>query len=122
MTTQSEGSLENKSRVFAKAASKLFAVSIPESNVVVETLERITEPTVTRPARTEWIAEMRGAVTSHCVGFLFKQRLKHGRRRPAGNWKDRGEDQMPLNAQKGKREWPLPHEASEAIPSVQSQT
>ena len=46
-TMASEGSLEDKSRVVAKVASKLFAVSIPESNVAVETLERITDPTVT---------------------------------------------------------------------------
>lgn len=43
-TMASEGSLEDKSRVVARVASKLFAVAIPESNVIVETLERITEP------------------------------------------------------------------------------
>jgi superfamily II DNA/RNA helicase len=44
-TMASEGSLEDKSRVVARVASKLFAASIPESNVIVETLERITDPT-----------------------------------------------------------------------------
>ena len=43
-TMASEGSIEDKSRVVARVASKLFAASIPESNVVVETLERITDP------------------------------------------------------------------------------
>lgn len=43
-TMASEGSLEDKSRVVARVASKLFAASIPESNVIVETLERITDP------------------------------------------------------------------------------
>jgi hypothetical protein len=46
-TMASEGSTEDKSRVVAKVASKLFAASIPESNVVVETLERITSPAAT---------------------------------------------------------------------------
>jgi Lhr-like helicase len=43
-TMASEGSLEDKSRVVANVASKLFAASIPESNVIVETLERVTDP------------------------------------------------------------------------------
>lgn len=42
-TMASEGSLEDKSRVVARVASKLFAVEIPESNVIVETLERVTD-------------------------------------------------------------------------------
>ena len=44
-TMASEGSLEDKSRVVARVASKLFSVPIPESNIIVETLERITTPT-----------------------------------------------------------------------------
>ena len=40
-TMASEGSLEDKSRVVAGVASKLFAAEIPESNVIVETLERV---------------------------------------------------------------------------------
>jgi superfamily II DNA/RNA helicase len=43
-TMASEGSLEDKSRVVARVASKLFSAPIPESNVIVETLERITDP------------------------------------------------------------------------------
>lgn len=46
-TMASEGSIEDKSQVVARVASKLFADDIPESNVVVETLERITDPTAT---------------------------------------------------------------------------
>lgn len=42
-TMASEGTLEDKSRVVARVASKLFAESIPESNVIVETLEQITD-------------------------------------------------------------------------------
>ncbi|HEX9592466.1 MAG TPA: DEAD/DEAH box helicase, partial [bacterium] len=42
-TMASEGSLEDKSRVVAGVASKLFASDIPESNVIVETLERVTD-------------------------------------------------------------------------------
>jgi len=46
-TMASEGSLEDKSRVVAGVASKLFATPIAESNVIVETLERITLSTAT---------------------------------------------------------------------------
>lgn len=46
-TMASEGSLEDKGRVVAKVASKLFSLPIAESNVVVETLERITDPAAT---------------------------------------------------------------------------
>ncbi len=43
-TMASEGSLEDKGRVVARVASKLFSIPIPESNIIVETLERITDP------------------------------------------------------------------------------
>ena len=43
-TMASEGSLEDKSRVVSRVASKLFSIEIPESNVIVETLERVTDP------------------------------------------------------------------------------
>ncbi len=43
-TMASEGSLEDKGRVVARVASKLFSIEIPESNVIVETLERVTDP------------------------------------------------------------------------------
>lgn len=42
-TMASEGSLEDKARVVARVASKLFSIEIPESNVIVETLERVTD-------------------------------------------------------------------------------
>jgi Lhr-like helicase len=42
-TMASEGLLRDKSRVVADVASKLFANEIPESNVIVETLERTTD-------------------------------------------------------------------------------
>jgi superfamily II DNA/RNA helicase len=41
-TMVSEGSLEDKSRAVARVASRLFSTTIPESNVIVETLERVT--------------------------------------------------------------------------------
>jgi ATP-dependent helicase YprA (DUF1998 family) len=44
-TMASEGSIQQRSQVVARVASKLFASPISESNVVVETLQRITEPT-----------------------------------------------------------------------------
>ncbi|MCC7535014.1 MAG: DEAD/DEAH box helicase [Deltaproteobacteria bacterium] len=47
-TMASEGSLVDKSRVVARVASKLFSVTIPESNVIVETLERVTDSSITR--------------------------------------------------------------------------
>lgn len=43
-TMASEGSLVDKNRMVARVASRLFATDIPESNVVVETLERMTDP------------------------------------------------------------------------------
>lgn len=46
-TMASEGTLEDKSRVVAKVASRLFSVEIPESNVIVETLERTTDASKT---------------------------------------------------------------------------
>ncbi len=53
-TMASEGTIEDKNRVVAAVASKLFATAIPESNVIVETLERVTDPNLTdenvRPA------------------------------------------------------------------------
>ncbi|HXM69782.1 MAG TPA: DEAD/DEAH box helicase, partial [Thermoanaerobaculia bacterium] len=45
-TMASEGSQMDKNRIVAGVASKLFAAAIPESNVVVETLERVTDPSV----------------------------------------------------------------------------
>ena len=46
-TMSSEGSLEDRNRVVARVASRLFATSIPSSNVIVETLERVTDPDLT---------------------------------------------------------------------------
>ena len=46
-TMASEGSLDDKSRVVAGVASKLFGSEIAESNVISETLDRITVSTAT---------------------------------------------------------------------------
>lgn len=43
-TMASEGSAGHKASVVARVASKLFAADIPESNVVFETLDRVTDP------------------------------------------------------------------------------
>lgn len=43
-TMASQGSLEDKNRVVARVASKLFAASLPDNNVIGETLERVTNP------------------------------------------------------------------------------
>lgn len=43
-TMASEGSVEDKCRVVARVASKLFSVEIPESNIIVEWLDRVTDP------------------------------------------------------------------------------
>ena len=50
-TMASEGSLEDKSRVVARVASKLFSIDIPESNVIVETLDRVTDATLDKRLR-----------------------------------------------------------------------
>ena len=46
-TMASEGSLEERSRAVARVASRLFATAVPESNVIIETLERVTDPAET---------------------------------------------------------------------------
>ena len=46
-TMASEGTLEDKNHVVASVSSKLFGTQIAESNVITETLERITDPTAT---------------------------------------------------------------------------
>ena len=46
-TMASEGSQVDKSRVVAGVTSKLFAANVPESNVIIETLERVTDSSQT---------------------------------------------------------------------------
>ena len=46
-TMASEGSLDDRSRAVARVVSKLFGIRIAESNVIAETLERITDPAAT---------------------------------------------------------------------------
>ncbi|HEY1682885.1 MAG TPA: DEAD/DEAH box helicase [Candidatus Tumulicola sp.] len=46
-TMASEGSLEDKNRLVASVASKLFATHISEAHVIAETLERVTDPAQT---------------------------------------------------------------------------
>ena len=46
-TMASEGSLEDKSRVVAGVASRLFGVPIADSNIISETLERVTDSSAT---------------------------------------------------------------------------
>lgn len=47
-TMKSDGSAEERRRVVAGVASKLFATTIPENNVIDETLERVTDPAETQ--------------------------------------------------------------------------
>ena len=47
-TMKSEGSIEERGRVVARVASKLFATTITESSVIGETLERVTNPALKR--------------------------------------------------------------------------
>ena len=42
-TMASEGTLKDKNRIVAETASRLFAAKIQDSNVIVETLERVTD-------------------------------------------------------------------------------
>lgn len=46
-TMASEGSQEDKAEVVSQVASRLFATTIPPNNVIVETLERVTNPAET---------------------------------------------------------------------------
>ena len=46
-TMASEGSIEDKNRIVSGVASKLFGTGIEPSNVITETLERITDSTAT---------------------------------------------------------------------------
>lgn len=45
-TMANEGTQEHKNRVVAGVASKLFAVEIPPGNIIVESLERVTDTSV----------------------------------------------------------------------------
>ncbi len=47
-TMKSDGSVEERRRVVAGVASKLFAAVIPANNVIDETLERVTDPAETQ--------------------------------------------------------------------------
>lgn len=46
-TMASEGTTEDKNRVVAQVASKLFGLRIPETNVIGESLDRVTHPHAT---------------------------------------------------------------------------
>ena len=43
-TMASEGSLKDKNKLVSEVASRLFATKIPDSNIIVETLARVTNP------------------------------------------------------------------------------
>jgi hypothetical protein len=84
-TMASEGSLVDKNRLVAGVVSKLFAASIPDSNVVVETLERVTDPNATAqsvrpalgPAIDAGIAPdiTDGALRNHPLAIWIETRL-----------------------------------------------
>ena len=56
-TMTSEGTLDDKTRVVAGVASKLFGTPIAESNVISETLERITDSTATADSVSHQLGE-----------------------------------------------------------------
>ena len=57
-----------KSRVVAGVASKLFSVAIPESNVIVETLERITDPSASSDSVTPTLGAAIGLLRREVFG------------------------------------------------------
>lgn len=79
-TMASEGSQKDKNSVVADVASRLFAASIPESNVIVETLERATDAAQSdasvRPA-------LAGAIDAGIAPTLSNAEL---RRHPLAIW------------------------------------
>lgn len=62
-TMASEGSLQDKNQVVARVASKLFSVDIPESNVITETLRRVT------------LGSLKGAAGSEHLGASLKEKI-----------------------------------------------
>ncbi|MDP2316547.1 MAG: DEAD/DEAH box helicase [Pseudomonadota bacterium] len=55
-TMKSEGSQEERNAAVARVASKLFAANIPETNVIGETLERVTDPLQTQESVRPFLA------------------------------------------------------------------
>ena len=64
-TMASEGSVEDKSRIVAGVASKLFSIDIPDSNVIVETLERVTDAEGDKVLPTQLGQAIDGGTSSH---------------------------------------------------------
>jgi ATP-dependent helicase YprA (DUF1998 family) len=72
-TMASEGSQIDKNRLIAGVASKLFAAAIPESNVVVETLERVTDPHV---AEASMLAALGPAIDAGIAPTITDEALR----------------------------------------------
>ena len=73
-TMASEGSLEDKNRVVARVASKLFGTSIADSNVITETLERVTDSNATADSVRPCLGEAIGAgVPSHLSDAALRE-------------------------------------------------
>ena len=73
-TMASEGSIGDRNRVVAGVASKLFGSEIAESNVTVETLERITDSTATADSVRPHLGEAIGAgVPPHISDAEFRK-------------------------------------------------
>ena len=73
-TMASEGSLDDKCRVVSGVASRLFATEIPESNVIVETLERVTEAS---ESATSVKPRLGDAIDADIPDRISDQELKH---------------------------------------------
>jgi ATP-dependent helicase YprA (DUF1998 family) len=82
-TMASEGSLEDKSRVVARVASRLFATDMPESNVIVETLERVTDPAETAESVKARLGDVidQGISPAFQTSSFDNTRLRSGSRR-----------------------------------------
>ena len=104
-TMASEGSAEDRNAVVASIASKLFGTQIPASNVVTETLERVTEGELPRPE------ELRRTLEECAVGDAPVWSAEQLRRHPLARWVElklglRREDDRPDG--KWVRSYPLP--------------
>ena len=80
-TMASEGSLDDKSRVVAGVASKLFGVPIADSNIISETLERVTDSSATadsvRPDLRPTGRCMRGVAELRSSPALWRTARRH---------------------------------------------
>ena len=114
-TMASEGSLADKNRVVADVASKLFGTRISESNVVVETLERITDPTATADSLRPRLG---GAIDAGAPPHLCDAAL---REHPLGVWV---ETRLGMSFSEDDQRWvrARPRTVSEAVAELSEES